>query len=221
MKSWARCRQMRQSGWRKQFVALPAMKLVQEIIEIARGRLLIPFQPKQLANIVVVKFVHERECLRNRVFPEFVQIILQLPVRVKEPGTYRTFGNTQDFTDLGMGHSLNMKHGDHSSVFIRQFHHSLVQSSLELGKVRFPHRAARGGQFEELLVVLDARVHIVEAEMKAPAALFEEIQGHVDRDGVDPGVERRFPTKPADRLVSLGKNVLERSFVSSWFEVML
>ena len=148
--------------------------------------------------------------LGNRVLPEFVQIILQLPVRVKEPGTYRTFGNTQDFADLGMGHPLNMKHRDHGSVFIRQFHHGLVQSSLELGKVRFPHRAARGGEFEELFVVLNARIHVIEAEMKPAAAFLEEIQRHVHRDGMDPGVKGRFAAKAADGLVRLGKNVLEQ-----------
>ena len=46
--------------------------------------------------------------------------------------------------------------------------------------------------FEELLVVLNARIHIVEAEVKTAAAFLEEIQRHVHRDGVDPGVKRRF-----------------------------
>src|SRR3954454_22067142 len=35
--------------------------------------------------------------LRDRIFPKFVQVILQLTVRVKEPRTYRSFGDTQDF----------------------------------------------------------------------------------------------------------------------------
>src|SRR5262249_532834 len=101
------------------------------------------------------------ELLRNGVFPKFVQIILKLAVRVKEPGTYRPFGNLQDLTDLGMGHPLNMEHGDHSSVFIRQLHHGLVQSSLELRQVSLPDGAAGGGQFEEFFVVLDAGIHII------------------------------------------------------------
>jgi hypothetical protein len=42
----------------EQFIALPAMKLVEEIFEIARRRLLVTLQPKQLRNFVVVKFVH-------------------------------------------------------------------------------------------------------------------------------------------------------------------
>ena len=116
----------------------------------------------------------------------------------------------QDFTDLGMGHSLNMKHGDDGSVFIRQFHHGLVQSSLELGQVGFPHRAARGGQLDEFLVVLNARVHVVEAEVETAAPFLQEIQRHVDRDGVDPGVERRFAAETADRFVGLGENILEQ-----------
>jgi len=42
----------------EQFIALPAMKLVQEIFEIARRRLLEALQPKESCNFVIVKFVH-------------------------------------------------------------------------------------------------------------------------------------------------------------------
>ena len=37
----------------QKFVALPAMKLVQKIIEVTRRRLLMPFQTQQLADIVL------------------------------------------------------------------------------------------------------------------------------------------------------------------------
>jgi hypothetical protein len=95
---------------------------------------------------------------------------LQLPVRVEEPGTYRSFRNVQDFTDLCVGHPLNMEHCHNGSVFIRQFHHGLVQSSLELGQVGLPHRTAGLGELEKFLIVLNARIHIVEAEVKTAAA---------------------------------------------------
>jgi hypothetical protein len=42
----------------EQFIALPAMKLVEEIFEITRRRLLVALQPKQSRDFVVVKFVH-------------------------------------------------------------------------------------------------------------------------------------------------------------------
>ena len=166
------------------------MKLVQEIVEVTRRRLFVFFQPKQLPDFVVVKLIHFQRRLGNRIFPKLFQIILQLPIRVEEPRPYRAFRNTQDFTDLCVGHSLNMEHGNHSSVLIRQFHHRLVQPFLELGQVRFPHGAARLSQFQELFVVLNAGIDIVEAEIESAAALLEEVQCHVHRDRVDPSVER-------------------------------
>src|SRR5213080_2672375 len=114
-----------------------------------------------------------------------------------------------------------MEHRYHSSVFIRQFHHRLVQPFLELGQVSFPHRTAGGCCLDEFLVVLNAGIDIIQAELKTPATLFEKVQRHVDRDGMDPGVERRLAAEPADRLVSFVKMSCNKSFVSSWFEVML
>src|SRR5205809_729196 len=91
-----------------------------------------------------------------------------------------------------------MEHGDHGSVFIRQFHHSLVQSSLQLGQVRFPHRTARRRELEKFLVVLNAGIDIVEAKMKTPATFFKEIQCHVHRDRVDPSIKGRLAPKSDD-----------------------
>src|ERR1043166_8824273 len=110
--------------------------------------------------------------LRDRILPKFVQIILQLSIRVKEPRTYRAFGDAQDFTDLSVRHSLNVEHGDHSSVFIRQLHHRLVQPFLQLREVGFAHRTASGGELEKLLVALDAGIDIVQAHVKTAAAFF-------------------------------------------------
>jgi len=42
----------------EQFIALPAMKLVEKIFKITRRRLLVALQPKQPPDFVVVKFVH-------------------------------------------------------------------------------------------------------------------------------------------------------------------
>jgi hypothetical protein len=76
----------------KQFIALAAMKFVKEIFKVAGWRLLVALQSKQSRDFAVVKFVHFfQRRLRNRIFPKFIQIILQLPIRVEEPGTYRSF----------------------------------------------------------------------------------------------------------------------------------
>jgi hypothetical protein len=45
----------------QQFISLPAMKLMQKVLKVSGRRLLVLFQPKQGRNIVVVRFVHERE----------------------------------------------------------------------------------------------------------------------------------------------------------------
>jgi hypothetical protein len=82
-----------------------------------------------------------------------------------------------------------MEHGNHGSVFIRQFHHGLVQSSLQLGQVCFAHRAARGRAFQEFLVVLDAGVDVIEAQLKTPAAFLEKVERHVHRNGMNPRIK--------------------------------
>jgi hypothetical protein len=40
------------------FIALPAMKFMQEILEVAGRRLFVPLQSKQPCNFVIVKLVH-------------------------------------------------------------------------------------------------------------------------------------------------------------------
>ena len=42
----------------QKFVALTAMKLVEEIIEVARRRLFESLQSKQFRDLVIVQFVH-------------------------------------------------------------------------------------------------------------------------------------------------------------------
>jgi hypothetical protein len=42
----------------EQFIALPAMKLMEEIFEITGRRLFVTLQPKQPRDFVVIKFVH-------------------------------------------------------------------------------------------------------------------------------------------------------------------
>ena len=109
-----------------------------------------------------------------------------------------------------MGHSLDMEHRNHGSVFIRQFHHGLVQSSLQLGQVRFAHRAARGRAFQEFLVVLNAGIDVIQAQLKTPAAFLEKIERHVHGNGMNPCVKRRLATEPADRAVGFGEDILQK-----------
>jgi hypothetical protein len=42
----------------KQFIALPAMKFVQEILKISSRRLLVALQPKEPRDFAIVEFVH-------------------------------------------------------------------------------------------------------------------------------------------------------------------
>jgi hypothetical protein len=58
------------------FIALVAMKFMQKIFEIARWRLLVAFQSKQPCDFIIIKLVHFKRGLGNRIFPKFVQIIL-------------------------------------------------------------------------------------------------------------------------------------------------
>jgi hypothetical protein len=41
-----------------------------------------------------------RHC--SELFNEIVEVILQLPVRVKEAGTHCSLGNSEDFADIGV-----------------------------------------------------------------------------------------------------------------------
>jgi hypothetical protein len=45
----------------KQFIALPAMKFVQEILKVSGRRLLVALQPKQPRDFAIVEFVHFSE----------------------------------------------------------------------------------------------------------------------------------------------------------------
>ena len=165
------------------FIALPAMKFMQEILEIAGRRLFVPLQSKECGELF---FGHDV----SLGLMEFGQKILQLAMCVKEPGTNRALGDAEDFRDLGVRHSLDVKHGDDGTVVVGQLLHGLVQPFLQLAQVCVAHRRARRGEFDELLVVLHVRVDVIEAKREAAAALFQKIDRHVHADGVDPGVER-------------------------------
>jgi hypothetical protein len=95
-------------------------------------------------------------------------------------------------------------------VFIRQFHHGLVQSSLQLGQVCFAHRTARGRALQELLVVLNAGIDVIEAQLKTPSAFLQKIERHIHSNGMNPCVKGRFAAEPADCAVRFGENILQK-----------
>src|SRR5579862_9276935 len=142
-------------------------------------------------------------------FPEFFEVVLQLPVRVEEPGADGAFGDVQYLADLRVRHSLDVKHGYHGPMLVRQLHHRFVQSLLELLQVGLAHRVASGGRFDELLVVLDVGVNVIEAQLEMTAPLLQEVDRHVDPDGMDPGIETRFSPEALDGTVRLREDVLE------------
>ena len=52
------------------FIALPAMKFMQEILEIAGWRLFVPLQSKQSRDFVIVKLIHFSARIKKQDFSE-------------------------------------------------------------------------------------------------------------------------------------------------------
>jgi len=52
------------------FIALPAMKFMQEILEVTGWRLFVPLQSKQPCDFVIVKLVHFSARIRKQDFSE-------------------------------------------------------------------------------------------------------------------------------------------------------
>ena len=52
------------------FIALPAVKFMQEILEIAGRRLFVPLQSKQSRDFVIVKLIHFSARIRKQDFSE-------------------------------------------------------------------------------------------------------------------------------------------------------
>ena len=46
---------------------------------------------------------------------------MELAVRVEKTGSHGTFRNAKDAGDFGMGHPLNVEHGNDRPVFRRKF----------------------------------------------------------------------------------------------------
>ncbi len=129
---------------------------------------------------------------------------------VEQAGAYSPFRNAKDLGDLGVGHSLNVEHGNHGSMISRQFLHSLVQSLLQFAQICLPDGSARGRELDEFLVVLNAGIHVVQAHLVTPSALFQEVDGHIHRDRMDPGVKARLAAEAFDGAVGFGPDVLQQ-----------
>jgi TolA-binding protein len=128
---------------------------------------------------------------------------------VEEAGPDRAFRDLEDTGYFRMGHSLDVKHGHNRSMIVGQLLHGLVQFLLKLSEVGFPDGVADGGGLEEVRVALDAGIHVVEAQGEAAPALFEEVDGHVDGDGMDPRVEAGFAAESPDRAEGFCEDILE------------
>jgi len=133
---------------------------------------------------------------------------LQLAVRVKETRAHSALGNPEDFADFGVWHTLDIKHGDYGSVFIRQLHHSLVQSLLKLFEIHFSSGVRARSHFNEVWVLMDPVIDVIKAHIVGTGPLFQEVDRHVGGDRMEPGVEAGFTPETFDRAVGLGKDVL-------------
>ena len=137
---------------------------------------------------------------------------MQLSVGVKEAGPHRAFRDLEDLGDFGMGHSLDIEHGDDNSMVMRQLHHGRVQFFLKfvdgdlLGRIN----VSVAGCGDEVGIVLDVAVGIVEARVLPAVPFLKKIDRHVDGDRVHPGVEARFSAEIADRAVGLGEDILKQ-----------
>ena len=65
------------------------------------------------------------------------------------------------------------------------------------------------GGFDEVGVAQDSTIDIIQAHGFPTIPFFQEIDGHVHRDGMHPGVKRGFPLEAFDRSVGLGEDILE------------
>jgi hypothetical protein len=129
---------------------------------------------------------------------------------VKESASYCSLGNSENFADFFVGHPLNVIHGNDGSMIFRQLLQGLVQSFLKLGDSHLSDGVALGGQFDELLVVLDVAINIVQTHALPALPFLQEIEGHIDRNGVNPGVKRGLSAKSFEGAVGLGEDVLEK-----------
>ena len=138
------------------------------------------------------------------------EVILQLTVCVKQARTDGSFGGPEYLCDFRMGHALYVEHRNHSSVIRRQLLEGLVQSFLEFIEIGFPHRVTRRGRFDEVRIILNVRIYIIQAHLLATAALFDEIDGPIDRDRVQPSRETGVSAKSVDRSVGFREDFLQK-----------
>ena len=95
-------------------------------------------------------------------------------------------------------------------MLMRQLLERRVQSLLQFGQIGFLARIASRRGLDEIPVVLDAGILVIEAHGLTAVPFFQEIDAHVHRDGVHPGVETGFSLKSLDGPVGLGKHLLQQ-----------
>ena len=128
---------------------------------------------------------------------------------VKQSRTHGSLGNPEDFRNLCVRHTLYVKHGDDCSMLNRQLHHGFVQSLLKFCEIYLTSWGVCCRQVNQFFIILHICVQIIQAELKAATALFHEIYGHIDGNGMYPGVETGFAAKAVDGAICLGKYLKE------------
>lgn len=115
---------------------------------------------------------------------------------------------TQNFTNFFVRQTLNVMHRYNETMYIRQLEHGLVQFLLEFGEIDFAARGFVGDEGEEVWIAFGVEVEVVEAEGGFILPLFEEVDGFVDCDSVDPCEEAGVAFEGFDGLEGFDEGVL-------------
>lgn len=115
--------------------------------------------------------------------------VLQLTVRVKQTRPDGSFGDLEDFGNFSMRYSLNIEHGNDDSMVVRQPGHGRVQFFLQFVHGDLLGRITIACGRNKVGVVFDIAIRVIQAGMLSAIALLQEVDGHVDRDRMKPGVD--------------------------------
>ncbi len=106
---------------------------------------------------------------------------LELAVRVEKTGANGALGDSENGGDFGVGHPLDVEHGDDGSVFCGKFVQGGVEALSEVGSAGFFVGAgASADPVEDGLFGVGIR--FVEADHRPEFPFFEEVEGHVVSD---------------------------------------
>ena len=127
-----------------------------------------------------------------------------------KPRANGAFGCFEYSGDLRMGDSLDIKHRYHHSMRFRQRLHCFVQFYLQLIEIRLALRIGFMSGVDQRGILLHRGIQIVQTEAGAAFAFFEEVQGEIHRDLIDPSVEGRVALEFSQGLICAGKDLLQQ-----------